>query len=71
MTLPVPVATDPAAVSARPVDSSDRRFFVRMGGLALIVALSYLVFLIVQPLWQTLVWAALLGAVLAGGGKRS
>jgi len=70
VTLPVPVATDPAAVPARPVDSSDRRFFVRMGGLALIVALSYLVFLIVQPVWQPLVWAALLGAVLAPWNAR-
>ena len=70
MTLPVPVATDPAAMPARTVDSSDRRFFVRMGGLALIVALSYLVFLIVQPVWQPLVWAALLGAVLAPWNAR-
>ena len=59
MNLPVPVATEPTSTSPRTIDASDRRFFVRMGGLALILALGYLVFRIVQPLWQPLVWAGL------------
>ena len=70
MNLPVPVAAEPASPSSRTIDASDRRFFVRMGGLALILALGYLVFRIVQPLWQPLVWAALLGAVLAPWNAR-
>jgi predicted PurR-regulated permease PerM len=52
------------------IDSSDRRFFVRIGGLALLIALAYIVFRIVQPLWQSLVWALLLGAVLAPWNAR-
>jgi predicted PurR-regulated permease PerM len=43
---------------------------VRAGGLALIIALAYLVFQIIQPLWRPLVWAALLGAVLAPWNAR-
>ena len=43
----------------------ERRFWVRTGGLALAAALAWLVWRIVSPLWQPLVWAALIGALLA------
>jgi predicted PurR-regulated permease PerM len=62
---PAALSSPAAAAPARPPDTSDRRFFVRAGGLALIIGLTYLVFLIIQPLWRPLVWAALLGAILA------
>jgi predicted PurR-regulated permease PerM len=67
--LPV-VEPPPPAAAPHTMDSSDRRFFVRAGGLALLIVLAYLVFLIVRPLWQSLVWAALLGAVLAPWNHR-
>jgi predicted PurR-regulated permease PerM len=63
-------AVAPAVAPARTPDTSDRRFFVRAGGLALIIALAYLVFLIIQPLWRPLVWAALLAAMLAPWNAR-
>jgi predicted PurR-regulated permease PerM len=58
------------ASAVRASDTNDRRFFVRVGGLALLIALAYLVFRIVEPLWQSLVWALLLGAVLAPWNAR-
>jgi len=47
------------------VDASDRRLYVRLGGLLLATALGYIVWRIVMPLWQPLVWALLLGGLLA------
>jgi predicted PurR-regulated permease PerM len=44
---------------------SERRFYVRLGAVLLLAALAYVVWRIVAPLWQPLVWAALLGSVLA------
>jgi len=44
---------------------AERRLYVRLGGLLLAVALGYLVWRIVTPLWQPLVWALLLGGLLA------
>ena len=44
---------------------SDRRLYTRLGGLLLVVVLGYLVWRIVTPLWQPLVWALLLGGLLA------
>jgi len=48
-----------------PVGSSDRLLYVRLGGMLLVVVLGYLVWRIVTPLWQPLVWALLLGGLLA------
>jgi predicted PurR-regulated permease PerM len=48
----------------------DRRFFLRVGALALLAGLAYIVFRIIEPLWQALVWAGLLGAVLAPSNAR-
>jgi len=39
--------------------------YARVGGLLLLALLAYLVWRIVVPLWQPLVWAALLGSLLA------
>jgi predicted PurR-regulated permease PerM len=39
--------------------------YVRIGGLLLLAALAYLVWRIVTPLWQPLLWAMLLGALLS------
>jgi predicted PurR-regulated permease PerM len=44
---------------------ADRRFYVRLGAVLLLAALGYLVWRIVMPLWQPLLWAVLLGALLA------
>jgi predicted PurR-regulated permease PerM len=44
---------------------AERRLYVRLGGLLLAVALGYMVWRIVTPLWQPLVWALLLGGLLA------
>jgi predicted PurR-regulated permease PerM len=44
---------------------AERRFFVRLGAVVLLAALGYLVWRIVAPLWQPLLWAVLLGALLA------
>jgi predicted PurR-regulated permease PerM len=49
---------------------SDRRFWIRTGALALVAALAWLVWQIVEPLWQPLVWAGLIGAVLAPWNAR-
>ena len=43
----------------------ERRLYVRLGGLLLLAALCYVVWRIVTPLWQPLLWAVLLGALLA------
>jgi len=53
------------------VDGAPARvFYARVGVLLLLLALLYLVWSIVVPLWQPLVWAALLGALLAPVNKR-
>jgi predicted PurR-regulated permease PerM len=58
----------------RPATAGDlgveRRFWVRVGGLTLAALLAWLVWKIVAPLWQSLVWAALLGALLAPWNAR-
>lgn len=43
----------------------ERRIYVRLGGLLLLAVLGYLVWRIVTPLWEPLLWAVLLGALLA------
>jgi predicted PurR-regulated permease PerM len=45
--------------------ASQRTFFTRLGLLLLLGALVYLVWRIVEPLWQPLLWAVLLGSLLA------
>jgi predicted PurR-regulated permease PerM len=44
---------------------AERRFYVRLGAVLLLALLGYLVWRIVSPLWQPLLWAVLLGALLA------
>jgi predicted PurR-regulated permease PerM len=53
-----------------PAEASERRLYVRLGGLLLAAALGYLVWRIVTPLWQPLVWALLLGGLLAPLNRR-
>ena len=43
----------------------ERRFWTRLGAVLMLVALAYLVWRIVAPLWQPLAWALLLGSLLA------
>lgn len=45
--------------------AADRRFYVRVGVLVLLALLGYLVWRIVEPVWQPLLWAVLLGGLLA------
>lgn len=44
--------------------TTDRRFWVRFGAVLLAATLAYLVYRIIEPLWQPLLWAVLLGALL-------
>jgi predicted PurR-regulated permease PerM len=57
-------------VDATTQPGSDRRFWLRVGGLVLAAMLGWLVWRIVEPLWQSLVWAVLLGAMLAPWNAR-
>jgi predicted PurR-regulated permease PerM len=50
--------------------AAERRFYVRLGGVLLLAGLSYLVWRIVTPLWQPLLWATLLGSLLAPANGR-
>jgi len=61
---------EPRPTTAGAELSVERRFWVRMGGLTLAALLAWLVWRIVAPLWQPLVWAALLGALLAPWNAR-
>jgi len=64
---------DPAATTITLPDDAavaERRFYMRLGALLLLAALGYLVWLIVEPLWQPLLWAVLLGALLAPANER-
>jgi len=47
------------------VAALQKAFFARVGVLLLLSALLYLVWRIVEPLWQPLLWAVLLGSLLA------
>jgi predicted PurR-regulated permease PerM len=49
---------------------ADRRFWVRTAAVALVAALIWLVWQIVAPIWRPLVWAVLIGAVLAPWNAR-
>jgi predicted PurR-regulated permease PerM len=55
---------DPQAAAAQKI------FFARVGTLLLMAGLLYLVWRIVTPLWQPVVWAILLGALLAPSTAR-
>jgi predicted PurR-regulated permease PerM len=48
-----------------PQGASRNTFYPRVGVLVLLAVLGYLVWRIVEPLWQPLLWAALIGALLA------
>ena len=61
---------EPRPTTAGAELSVERRFWVRVGGLTLAALLAWLVWRIVAPLWQPLVWAALLGALLAPWNAR-
>ena len=61
---------EPRPATAGAELSVERRFWVRIGGLTLAALLAWLVWRIVAPLWQPLVWAALLGALLAPWNAR-
>ena len=61
---------EPRPTTAGAELSVERRFWVRVGGLTLAALLAWLVWRIVAPLWQPLVWAALLGAQLAPWNAR-
>ena len=64
---------DPAATTITLPDDAavaERRFYTRLGALLLLAALGYLVWRIVEPLWQPLLWAVLLGALLAPANER-
>ena len=50
--------------------ATDRRFLVRTGALLMLAALGYLVWRIVTPIWEPLLWAALLGGLLAPWNAR-
>jgi predicted PurR-regulated permease PerM len=50
--------------------ASEKLFFTRFAAIVLILALAYLVWLLVKPLWQPLVWALLLGSLLAPANRR-
>ena len=50
--------------------AAERRFYVRLGGVLLLAGLAYLVWRIVTPLWQPLLWATLLGSLLAPANSR-
>ena len=50
--------------------AAERRFYVRLGGVLLLAGLGYLVWRIVTPLWQPLLWATLLGSLLAPANSR-
>jgi predicted PurR-regulated permease PerM len=50
--------------------AAERRFYSRLGGILLLAALAYLVWRIVTPLWQPLLWATLLGSLLAPANGR-
>lgn len=64
------VADSPAPPSTDERSPSDRRFYVRLGALLMLAMMGYLVWRIVEPLWQPLVWAALLGGILAPWNAR-
>jgi predicted PurR-regulated permease PerM len=54
-------AMEPASDASQPV----RGDYTRLGGLLLLALLAYVVWRVVEPLWQPLVWAVLLGSLLA------
>ncbi len=60
--------TDGSEPASRPDDEAPGvtgGFYARLGGVLLLALLAYVVWRIVEPLWQPLVWAVLLGSLLA------
>jgi len=56
---------EPTATLATEDGRGEHRFYARLGAVLLLAALGYLVWQIVEPLWQPLAWAVLLGSLLA------
>jgi predicted PurR-regulated permease PerM len=50
--------------------AAERRFYFRLGGVLLLAGLAYLAWRIVTPIWQPLLWATLLGSLLAPANSR-
>lgn len=63
-------ATEALVALPTPATASPASFYARVGVLLLGGALLYLVWRIVEPLWQPLLWAVLLGALLAPFNSR-
>ena len=61
---------EPAQVATVTDRSREKLFLARVGLVILIVALLYLLWLIVSPVWQPLVWAVLHGGLLAPVNRR-
>ena len=57
--------SEPAASPANGTPLLAGGVYTRLGGLLLLGLLAYIVWRIVEPLWQPLVWAVLLGSLLA------
>lgn len=49
---------------------TERRFYRRLGAILLLAGLGYLVWRILEPMWHPLVWALLLGTLLAPANRR-
>ena len=62
--------SEPVAGLPQAGEAAERRFYVRVGALLMLAVTGYLVWRIVEPLWQPLVWAALLGGMLAPWNTR-
>lgn len=54
----------------RSTDASGSTFWLRVGGLALVALMTHLVWRIVAPLWQPLLWAVMFGALLSPWNQR-
>lgn len=65
-----PTEAEPTQIAAVTDPAREKLFFARVGLVLLIAALLYLVWRIVAPLWQPLVWAILLGALLTPVNRR-
>jgi predicted PurR-regulated permease PerM len=66
---PEDIAESTITLPAKPA-AAQRPFFTRVGLLLLAAVLLYLVWRIVAPLWQPLLWAVLIGALLAPSTAR-
>jgi predicted PurR-regulated permease PerM len=65
-----PITGEPSQIAAVTDPAREKLFFTRVGLVLLIAAVLYLIWRIVAPLWQPLVWALLLGGLLAPLNRR-